>query len=106
MMMDAIPCRLVFLALIFGARIQHTEGKGNTLSSACCMSDYFCVFVQRMLVVWGRSEGRSLFASNCSPKECLSFCKDGAGQSETERERKNKRKGKNDDMMSSEMFFV
>jgi len=27
MMMDALPCRLVFFALFFGARLPHTEGR-------------------------------------------------------------------------------
>ncbi len=48
--MDAIPCRLVFLALFFGARIQHTDGTSSSLSLSLCV----CVCVLARALVWGQ----------------------------------------------------
>uniref|UniRef100_A0A671RD99 Serine/threonine-protein kinase receptor n=1 Tax=Sinocyclocheilus anshuiensis TaxID=1608454 RepID=A0A671RD99_9TELE len=46
MRMDAIPCRLVFLALFFGARIQHTEATLQCYCHRCpnhtCATDGLC----------------------------------------------------------------
>lgn len=90
--MDAIPCRLVFLALFFGARIQHTEGTGNALSSACCMRDFKTPFVRFCAANAGSLGplGGLLFVCKQLQPQRVSFCKDGAGQSETERERNKK----------------
>ncbi|KAL1249091.1 hypothetical protein QQF64_022409 [Cirrhinus molitorella] len=82
MRMDAIPCRLVFLALFFGARIQHTEGRnsGESVRAFLCRESRSS---------GGPSEGCSLFASNCSPKESLSakMAQVRARQREREKER-------------------
>lgn len=85
MMMDAIPCRLVFLALFFGARIQHTEGKHNALSSALCyVRADFC---NECCGSGGHQRVALCLQATAAPKrEC--FCKDGAGQREKERKRK------------------
>ncbi|XP_051971144.1 TGF-beta receptor type-1-like [Xyrauchen texanus] len=45
MMMDAIPCRLVFLALFFGARVQHIEALQcycHRCSNHTCATDGLC----------------------------------------------------------------
>ncbi len=65
MRMDAIPCRLVFLALFFGARIQHTDGTSSSLCVCVCVCVCARVCSRARL---GSEEGCSLFASNCSPK--------------------------------------